>query len=188
MLILFVLFICGIVFDKFVICKYKTVSNSINRAFQLLFSFFFALMVYMIFTWNQNSMISISGDASDIWKTITSFHTKDIYGSYVLYKGINSVFPYVWLYDLARIFNINEWFFIRLFYSIAFAYVSSIGFPNMIELLVQKKTKLYRRCLCVIVMWYFWYYSMAFTQLMVDLPCLMYYVLLINTGLKLYRG
>lgn len=145
-------------------------------------------MVYMIFTWHQDSMISISGDASDIWKTITSFHTKDIYGSYVLYKGINSVFPYVWLYDLARLLNINEWFFIRSFYAAAFAYISSIGFPNMIELLVQKETKLYRRCLCVIVMWYFWYYSLAFTQLMVDLPCLMYYVLLINAGLKLYRG
>ena len=89
MLILFVLFICGIVFEKFVIIKYKIVSNIFNRVFQLIFSFFFALMVYMIFTWHQDSMISISGDASDIWKTITSFHTKDIYGSYVLYKGIN---------------------------------------------------------------------------------------------------
>lgn len=186
MLILLILFLCGIMLEKFVISRCRETIKA-QRIFQLCFSFFFAFVTYYILTRGQTDMVSVSGDARDIWQTITSFHTENIYGSYVLYKGINSVYPYVWLYDLSLIFGINEWFFIRLFYAVAFAYISSIGFPNMVERLVQKETRMYRRCFCVITMWYFWCCSMAFTQLMVDLPCLMYFILLINVALKLYR-
>lgn len=186
MLILTGLLIGGLFLNKIIIDRFKK-NLKIVRNFQFIFSFFFALMVYTIFTWQETNMISWSGDAADIWKTITSFRTGNIYGSYVLYKGINSVYPYIWLYDLSQFFNANEWLFIRIFYAGSFAYISAIGFPNMIELLIQQHTKLYRRCLCVVLMWYFWYYSMAFTQLMVDLPCLMYYILLVNTALKLFR-
>ena len=58
----------------------------------------------------------------------------------------------------------------------------------MIERLTGSDAKLYRRCLCSLIMWYLWYYSLAFTELMIDLPCLMYYVFLINAALKIYRG
>lgn len=186
MLILFILFISGTLLEKYLLQKFHH-NFKLIRNFQLIFSFIFAIIIYAVFTWQDTNMISWSGDAADIWNTITSFHTDNVYGSYVLYKGINSVYPYVWLYDLSQFFNVNEWFFIRIFYAGAFAYISSIGFPNMVELLVQQRAKLYRRCLCSILMWYFWYYSMAFTQLMIDLPCLMYYILLINTALRLFR-
>lgn len=186
MLILVCLFIGEIIFEK--ILQERIGNNTKNRKYlQISFSFFFAVMIYIVFAGNDINLISASSDAADIWKTITTFHTDQIYGSYVLYKGINSVYPYVWLYDLSKLLGLNEWIFIRIFYCIAFAYVSSIGFPNMIELLVQRQTKLYQRCLCSALMWYLWAYSLAFTQLMIDLSCLMYFVLLINTALKIYR-
>lgn len=159
-----------------------------NRLIQLFIPFGFAVFVFIVCTWGLPSMTQNSGDAADIWLTIKSFYTKDVYGSYVLYKGINSVYPYVWLYQLSNMLQINEWFFIRAFYCIAFAYVSAIGFPNMIELLTNRKTKYYRRCIVVILFWWFWCGTMSFTELMVDLPCLMYFVLLVNVALKLYRG
>lgn len=183
MLIIIVLFICGILLEKYGSHKIP----HMNRHFLISASFFFAVVVYVIFTLHGDSMISSSRDAADIWKTITSFHTKNIYGSYVLYKGINSVYPYIWLYDFSVILNVNEWTFIKIFYCGAFAYTAAIGFPNMIEFLTNQETKLYRRFLFVVAMWYFGYYSCAYTQLMVDLPCLMYYVLLINAALKLFR-
>lgn len=184
MLILIGLFIFGIFLEYIVRNKVP----QMNRHYQLFYSFFFAVIMYMAFTWHGESMISQSGDAADIWQTITSFHTPQIYGSYVLYKGINSVYPYIWLYDLSMLLGINEWFFIKMFYCCSFAYVSAIGFPSAIELLTNKETKLYRRLIFCITMWYFGYYSMAYTQLMVDLPCLLYYILLINTALKLFKG
>ena len=183
MLIVIGLFIGGILLEKYIIRKFP----QMNRHFQITASFIFAAMIYGIYTWDGVSMIALSGDAVDIWETITSIHTKNIYGSYVLYKGINSVYPYVWLYDLSVFLNVNEWIFIRIFYCGAFSYIAAIGFPNMIELLTNRETKLYRRVMFVIAMWYLGYLYWAYTQLMIDLPCLMYYVLLINAALKLFR-
>lgn len=179
-----VITVAALLSEKYVSRKFPQIA----RRFQLCFSFLFAVVLYTFFTWNEKNMIFLSTDAADIWQTITSFHTEDVYGSYVLYKGINSVYPYVWFYDLARFFNVEEFFFVKAFFCGAFAYVSAIGFPNMIELLTKRQTRMYRRCLLAIAMWYFGYYSRMYTQLMVDLPCLLYFVLMINAALKLYRG
>lgn len=46
---------------------------------------------------------------------------------------------------------------------------------------------IFRRLLTVLFCWIFWYYTGIFTSLMIDLPCLFYYVLSINFALWIYR-
>lgn len=167
--------------------KNQEIYKKYSRIVELLVPFALAVTVFVTFTFGDMSMNSSSGDAVDIWKTIKSWHTDEIYGSYVLYKGINAVYPYVWLYDLATFMGVNEWLFVKMFYCFALAYITAIGFPNMIELLTNEKTYCYRRCILVIVLWGFWYSTGAFTQLMIDLPCLFYFIILVNSALKIYR-
>lgn len=145
---------------------------------------FFLMCVYLF---SKDSMANISGDAAEIWKTIKTYDTERVYGTYVLYKGFNAVYPYVWFYRLAMLFGLNEWFFVKVFYCAVFAYVSAAGLPNMIEILIGKETKHYRRAVLVILCFYFWRYTMALSQFMVDLPCLMYFVLLVNAALHIYK-
>ena len=52
--------------------------------------------------------VGYGGDVTDIWETITSFYSGNIYPSYVLYKGILSVYPYVWFYELSKIFVVGS--------------------------------------------------------------------------------
>lgn len=169
--------------------KLFNIESSKTRGFQVIGSFVFGVIVWIALSQNLvRDFLEASGDACDIWQTITSFYSEKIYGSYVLYKGINSVYPYVWLYQLALCLNVDELFFVRVFYCVVFSYVGAVGFPNMIELMTGKKTKGYRRCLCIILMWYFWSFYYVLTELMIDLPCLMYFVLLINAALKISRN
>lgn len=162
-------------------------SLKVNRKIEVLLPFLLAVIVYISLTFGKLNMGQNSGDAADIWKTIVSWYTDNIYGSYVMYKGIHSVYPYVWLYKVAKMVGVNEWLFVKLFFTVTFAYVAAVGFPNMIELLTNKETNCYKRGALVILFWYFWYPTNALTNLMVDLPCLAYFVILINSALKIYR-
>lgn len=149
--------------------------------------FIFALLIMLVYLLPKESMIDISGDAADIWQTITTYGTEEMYGSYVLYKGVESLFPYVWLYQFAVFLHFNEWIFIKLFYCICFAYVTAIGFPKLYVNLFEKETKAYRvGIFCVICFW-LWEKTYAFSQLMIDLPSLCYFILLINTAFVLKR-
>ena len=168
-------------------------SNNMNmitwlkRRVEYIVPFFIAFILYFGYVCKSGDMTALSYDAADIWKTITSWYTNDIYGSYVLYKGINSVYPYVWLYQLALIFNINAWILIKMFFALAFSYTSAIGFPDIIKRMTNRQIGLCRRLLTVFFCWIFWYYTGIFTSLMIDLPCLFYYVLSINFALCIYR-
>ena len=73
----------------------------------LLFLIVFGYILFRMV--RTGSMILISGDAADIWKTIKTYYTDDVYGSYVLYKGLLSIYPYVWLYKLAQLLHTNEY-------------------------------------------------------------------------------
>lgn len=158
-------------------------SNSIKY----IIPFLFAFILCFSHIYKMEDLISSSGDAADIWKTITSFYSNNIYASYVLYKGINSVYPYVWLYQLSIALNINEWIFIKVFYATIFAYIAAIGLPSIVKEMTQINVGIFRRLLTIIFCWVFWYYTRIFTALMIDLPCLFYYVLLINFALWIYR-
>lgn len=155
--------------------------------FRYLIPFVFAFTIYWIAYYSLTDMISFSNDATDIWKTIESFHSDNIYGSYVLYKGINSIYPYVWLYDLANRIGGNEWFFIKIFYGLAFSYISAIGFPDIIEYLTGCSAYCFRRLINICILFFLWTYSKIFSVMVIDLPCLFYFVLLVQIALRIYR-
>ena len=117
------------------------------------------------------------GDAADIWKSITTFHTGDLYPSYVLYKGFASVYPYVWFYQLAKLLNINEFFFVMCYHSLLFSYIVVIGVPVLVETLTEYKPKLWQKVLLFIVLHWFWGRYYVLTQLMVDLPSCAFFLM-----------
>lgn len=151
------------------------------------YPFIGAFMCMCLYLLPKGSMCTISGDAADIWQTIKSFGHEDMHGSYVLYKGILSVYPYVWLYRLAMLLHTDEWLFIKLFYCLAFAYITAKALPDTYELLSGQKTVHFRRFVLVFVCFYFWRYNLALSQMMVDLPCLMLFLFLVNAALRIYK-
>lgn len=155
--------------------------------FRYLIPFVFAFTIYWITYYSLTDMITYSSDAADIWKTIESFHSGNIYGSYVLYKGINSIYPYVWLYDFAKLIGANEWFFIKIFYGLAFSYISAIGFPNIVEYLTGGSAYCFKRIINICILFFLWTYTKIFSCLMIDLPCLFYFVFLVHIALRMYR-
>ena len=110
-----------------------------------------------------------------------------MYPSYVLYKGFLAVYPFVWLYKLAIFLGVNEWLFIKLFYAVAFAYITAVGLPNLIELLTKVTVVHYRKLILAILCFYLWKDTYALSEFMVDIPALMYFLLLVNSALRIYR-
>ncbi len=145
--------------------------------------FFFAFIVLTLYLDNSGLLVGISGDATSIWKTIISFNTADVYPSYVLYKGFLSIYPYLWLYRLALALGLSEFFLIKIFHCLLFAYVSAIGIPNVVRrILGIEKNKTWRIVLLILALFWVWAPNLTFTQMMVDLPGLAYFLLMINAA------
>ena len=134
----------------------------------LLFLIVFGYILFRMV--RTGSMILISGDAADIWKTIKTYYTDDVYGSYVLYKGLLSIYPYVWLYKLAQLLHTNEFFFCMCYHSLLFAYVSVIAIPSFVKVLTGHTAKCWQRLLLVVALIWSWDRYCVLSELMVDLP------------------
>lgn len=147
----------------------------------------FLAVVLLVFLWLafSGSMVDYSGDAADIWKTITTYYTADRYGSYVMYKGIASVYPYVWLYQLAMLLKLNEFFFVWLYHALLFAYVSVYGIPTLVEHLLQFKAHLWQRLLMPVALFWLWGPSHALDQVMVDLPSCAFFFLAVHCAIHI---
>lgn len=147
----------------------------------------FCAVTGMLFLWmlSRKDMISTSGDATDIWQTITTYYSKDRYYSYVLYKGFAAVYPYVWLYRLAVLFGLNDFFFIMLYYAILFSYLAVYGIPALVKALVKQDPALWQRILLIAVLFFLWRSTKALDSLMVDLPSCAYFVLATNGAMRL---
>ena len=155
------------------------------RKYWLFFVAFIGMAIYLKI---HGSMTDYSGDATSIWETIKSFYSGNIVPSYVLYKGFASVYPYVWLYQLSQIFNVGEFFFVKLFHCFLFAYIATVGFPYLVENMLNIKLKIWRKALLTMVFFWLWLPSHALFQIMVDLPSLAYFILLVNSALKIGNG
>lgn len=155
-----------------------------NKDIIISFLFAFSLMLWL-FTSNTTMGLGYSGDVSDIWKTVTSFYSENIYPSYVLYKGFLSVYPYVWFYELSKFFNLGSFFFIKIFHCCLFSYISAIGFPFIVSKLLKIEIKFWRRILLIFLMFILWKPNGALQYMMIDLWSLFLFVLAVITVLKL---
>lgn len=165
----------------------KIEKEQVKKIFFEYYPFIFIFIFVFIFLLNRGTMCDVSGDAADMWETIKTYGMKDMYASYVLYKGFQAVYPYVWLYKMAVFFGVNEWLLVMMFYSLAFSYITTIGFPHLVELFCQIRPVHYRKLILAIVCFYLWVGTGALSQFMIDLPSLMYFLLLTNSALRLYR-
>lgn len=145
---------------------------------------FAGMAIYLKLT---GSMVSWSGDAGSIWETIKSFYSGNMVSSYVLYKGFASVFPYAWFYQMSLAFGVGEFVFVKLYHCLLFAYISTIGFPYLVENLLHIKAKVWRKAILMLILFWLWKSNHAFDQLMVDLPSLAYFLLLVNSALKIEK-
>lgn len=155
-------------------------------SYSILFIMTFA--IYFIRLLVRDSMIDGSGDAYSIWQTITTYYSDHIESSYVLYKGMFSVYPYVWLYRLSCIFGVNEFLFVKLYNAILFAYVAAFGMPSIFEKIFEKEITPERRWLFTILVFNLQVASKAYFSISVDLPSMFWFVLLMDIGVHIWKG
>ena len=149
--------------------------------------FIFASVLYLIFIYPSPDMISQSGDSQSIWATITTFYTDDIASSYVLYKGFLSVYPYVWLYKLSIVFQTDAFFFIKIYQSILFGYLSGVGLPYLVQSFLSIRTTLWQRILLIVLLLWIWAFNTSLTMISVDLPSLVVLVTGSNIALRISK-
>lgn len=146
--------------------------------------FVLTFTLFLIWLWPQQSMINISSDAEDIWRTISTYYSGEIYPSYVLYKGFMAVYPYVWLYQLAQFFGTNEFLFVMIYHAILFAYISTVGVPKIVHHFFKWSPGILPRVLFVCVVFVAWRPTYALNQVMVDLPSCAVFILTVNCAVK----
>lgn len=145
------------------------------------FALAFCLMVKLLY--NAKTMCDISVDAQETWKVVSSYGSGELYGAYVLYKGLIVIYPWVWLRNIAILLGFNEWVFVKLFYALCFSYISAIGLPQIIEKLTGDENKWWKNMILVIACYFFWEDAYVLDQLVIDLPCMTFFVLLVNMAL-----
>lgn len=145
--------------------------------------------IYFVRLLAQNSMVAGQGDSISIWGTITSYYTNNVQPSYVLYKGMFSVYPYVWLYRLACIFGANEFLFIKIYNALLFAYIAAIGMPTIFEKIFDEKNiLLWKKWLFVICIFNLQVVNVAYFRLSVDIPSLFWFVLMMDISVHIWKG
>lgn len=142
--------------------------------------FLFALCVIAIYLSGAEDMLGSGGDANDIWKTITTYYSEETYISYVLYKGLFAVYPYVWLYQLSLLMGVGNFFFIKIFHILLLAYILGIGFPCIFEYLFNKKFSIGKKVVYISLIFLLQVDNGAYTTIMIDLPYLFWFTLLIH--------
>lgn len=150
-----------------------------------LFLITFAFVLVKLYQCGTLAVESISGDAADAWKTITSWYSGNRYMSYVLYKGMASVYPYVWLYRLAQMLGTNDFFFVMCYHAVLFSYVAVIGIPVLIQKLTGYKPKLWQKAVLVVVLYWCWDRYYVLTQMMVDLPSCAFFFLAMHCAIRI---
>lgn len=129
-------------------------------------------------------MLGGSTDMHSIWGSITTFYSGDMQSSYVLYKGVHSVYPYVWLYQLSNILGVNDFFFIKIFFALLFA-CSALCMPYIMSKLLKKNNNIFLRAAWILIACWIWKPYNVFNHMSVDLPNFAYLTMAAAAALKL---
>lgn len=104
--------------------------------------FLFAIVSLLVFTYLfSKDVILGSGDAYETVKVVKSFFTDNIYGSYVMYKGIYAFVLEFLSYKIGLLFNISEFLFLKLVKALMFSYIVTLGIPCLIKSLFKYEPK-----------------------------------------------
>ncbi len=165
---------------KFVTTRKKIVFSVV--LYTAAFSIYFVRLLFV------DSMAEVSGDAVSIWQTITTFYDDTVQSSYVLYKGMFAVYPYVWLYQLAGILGTGEFFFIKIYNALLFAYIAVLGMPHIFEKIFGKEIAMWKKWLFTISIFHLQAVNYAFYNISVDIPSLFAFVLLIDAVVCIWKS
>lgn len=152
------------------------------------FSFFlFTLCFVLFFAWLwPQSLTSRSGDAYDIWQAIITYYDSNPSSSYVMYKGFLSVYPYVWMHAISQKIGVESAIFIKVFYSLIFSFVSTLGMPFIFEYLVRKKVNEVWKILFTPLLFFLWRFNLTLNSLVIDLPSLGILVASVCLSIKMH--
>lgn len=143
--------------------------------------FVITVLAFSVWLFMRKNSINTVGDTLDLWKTITTWGTENVYGSYVLYKGLFSVYPYVWLYRLAGFFGLRETAFIIIYHALLFAYITAYGLPSLASYLTKRPVALWQRVLLTFVCFFAWRENLALTEMLIDLPSAAFFLIALNS-------
>jgi len=145
----------------------------------------FFISFYLVGDYIFPSTVSLlqSGDAHSIWQTIISFRDESIKSSYVLYKGFLSVYPYIWLYELAVYLELDHFLFIKIYHAILFSFVAAVGVPYIVSRILCLNIKLYKNIVFVVILFFSLKFTLIFNALMVDLPTWAFFVAAIGSAI-----
>lgn len=148
----------------------KKISEFIKK-YNVLLTFIFVFLMVFLWLLPQKNLLGGLGDSVSIWQSIVSYYSNKPTSSYVMYKGFISVFPYVWLYQLAKILKTDIFLFIKIFYSVSFSYIVTIGIPLIFKFLFNKnKIKIWRIVILSFSTFLLWKFNYVLNQIVIDLP------------------
>lgn len=135
-----------------------------------LLSFLFAGVVLWLYTHGVPDMVGASGDANSIWIAISQWDGARGPSSYVLYKGMLSVYPYVWLREWALAAGLEPFAFIRVWHALLFAVGSTLAVPAIASVFTGRPWTALQRCLFAVVLLWATRNTRVYDMLMIDLP------------------
>lgn len=161
--------------------------NNFVKKNNILLVFFLFFLIFFLWLLLQKDLLGGSGDSYSIWQSITTYYSNKPISSYVMYKGFLSVFPYVWLYQLAQLSKTDNFLFIKIIYSLFFSYILTIGIPLIIQFLFEKQIKIQRRIILSLSVFLLWKFNSVLNHITIDLPNLTILVVATHFGIKLTK-
>lgn len=144
----------------------------------------FAGAVLWLFTYSVPDMVAGLGDATSIWITISQWDGAQGPSSYVLYKGMLSVYPYVWLREWALDAGLEPFALIRVWHALLFAVGSTLAVPAIASVFTGRPWTPLQRCLFAVTMLWLTHTTRAHDALMIDLPSWSFFAIACWTALR----
>lgn len=137
-------------------------------------------MAFYLFPTN---LISSSTDAKETWEVVTTFFSSKPYHSYVMYKGFLAFIPNIALYQLSLFFELDPFFFVKLFNSMGFAYITTVGTPYFFSFIFNNKIETYKVYIFTLLIYFG--IRVNFSFISVDFPSIMVMLLTINSAIRI---
>lgn len=151
--------------------------------FNKYFIFIFSFLLMFFYLMPLPDLFYGSGDAHETWGVIKTFFSSDKYTSYVMYKGLYAFVPGVICYQLSNILNISFVLIMKVFHSLGFAYIASVGIPYIIRYLFKYDIKVWQKYLFIVML--FILENSLFVFISVDFMSLALLVMCINSLIKI---
>lgn len=135
--------------------KEKSIRKKIIKIIKSKYFAFLLAFLLMFFTVKNINLLSDSGDASETWKVIKTFFSKNHYYSYVMYKGIYAFIPGVISLYISKIIHVSEFCILNILNSFIFAYITVYGLPYLINYLFKNKKQSIIQVYLLIIFYYF---------------------------------